>query len=471
MLQQGRCVLAADESGNVLDRLVGLQQFISPQQVQQALHDCNRVGRRNCVLTAEVTLWVVLAMAILTDLPLRQVFKHARRLRRGEKTPTRGALCMARQRLGIAPLRQLFRQVVRPLAAEQTPGAFYKGLRKVGVDGTLLDLHDSPQNSRFFCRRAGGRGYGALPQLRKLSLVELGTHAELAFVLKPCWRGETNMVAGLVRHLQPGMLLLCDRNFFSYQLWKTLTGRGVHILARVKGNLVLQPIKVLADGSYLAFVYKSPYDRDKDRGGILVRVLKYTLNDPQRAGHGEEHVLLTTLVDALEHPAVVLICEYHERWEEELTFDEQKVHQDPRRPTKPTHLRSHSPQGVVQEVYALSLGHYVTRALMAQAAAKEELDPDRLSFLGCLQILRCRLPECDGRTPSSWAAWYEALVWEMGQERVEGHKGPDGFRRCNRINPRVVKRKMSKFNKARPHHRRRPPLQKRFRDIVVVKSP
>jgi hypothetical protein len=210
-------------------------------------------------------------------------------------------------------------------------------------------------------------------------------------------------------------------------------------------------------------VYRNSYDRDKDRNGIVARVIKYTLNDPQRAGAGAEHTLLTSLLDPAEHPAVELVCLYHERWEEELTFDEQKTHQDPRRPTKPAHLRSESPVGVVQEVYALSLGHYVTRALMAQAAGREGLDPDRLSFLGCLQILRCRLPECDSRTPGTWAEWYEALLGEMGQERTEPRR--------DRVNPRVVKRKMSKFKKKRPQHRKPPRLQKRFRDTVVVKSP
>jgi Insertion element 4 transposase N-terminal/Transposase DDE domain len=463
MPTEGRCVLPADAAGNVLDRLTGLQQFITPQQVRQALHDTGRLSRRDCVLTAEVILWVVLAMGLLTDLPLRQVFKHARRLRPGEKTPRRGALCMARQRLGSAPVRHLFGQVARPLATPQTPGAFYKGLRKVGIDGTLLDLPDTPDNARIFGRPTGGRGDGAFPQLRKLSLVELGTHAELAFVLKPCRRGEISMVAGLLRQLHAGMVLLWDRAFFSYHLWQQLTARGIHVLARVKSHLVLRPVQTLADGSYLAKIYPSPADRDQDQGGIVVRVIKYTLTDPQRTGYGQEHTLLTTLVDAAEHPAVDLACAYHERWEEELTFDEQKTHQDPRRPTKPWHLRSQSPAGVVQEAYALSLGHYVTRALMAQAAARTGQDPDRLSFLGCLQILRCRLPECDSSSPATWREWYEALLWEMGQETIEPRR--------HRVNPRVVRRKMSKFKKARPCHRRRPPLTKRFRDTVVVNSP
>lgn len=470
MLQKTPRVFDVDASGEVLDRLVGLHQFIPPDLVRQAVLDTGRRNRSDCRLTHEIMLWVVLAMGILTDVPIRQVFKHARRLRQGEPTPPRNTLCQARRRLGVAPARYLFERLARPLATPETPGAFYKGLRLVGVDGTTYDVPDSDANVKAFGRPKGPRADAAFPQIRKLSLVELGTHAELALVLKPFRRGETAMVAGLTRHLHEGLLLLWDRNFFSYELWKALTGKRVHILARVKCNLVLQPIKQLGDGSYLAKIYRNAYDRQKDRGGILVRVLKYTLDDPQRVGHGQEHTLITTLLDAQEHPAVRLVLLYHERWEEELTFDEQKTHQDPPRPGKPANLRSETPQGVIQEIYALSLGHYVTRALMARAAATQQLDPDWLSFVGCLRILKCRLPECDSRTPRSWREWYEAVLWEMSCERVDRKQTPIGPQRYNRSNPRVIKRKMSNWKKKRPEHRNRPPLSKSFAETVVMRE-
>ena len=469
MTQKTPRVFEVNESGVVLDRLVGLHQFISPDLVRQAVRDTGRRNRGDCRLTHEIMLWVVLAMGVLTDVPIRSVFKHARRLRKGEPSPPRNTLCKARRRLGVAPVRYLFDQLARPLGTPQTPGVFYKGLRLVGLDGTTYDLPDSPANVKAFGRPKGPRADAAFPQVRKLSLVELGTHAELALVLKPFWRGETGMVAGLTRHLQPGMLLLWDRNFFSYDLWKSLAQK-IHILARVKCSLILEPSEELADGSYLAKIYRNAYDRKKDRNGIVVRVIKYTLDDPQRVGQGEEHTLITTLLDAAEHPALTLILLYHERWEEELTFDEQKTHQDPVRPGKPTNLRSETPQGVVQEIYALSLGHYVTRALMAQAAATEKMDPDWLSFVGCLRILKCRLPECDSRTPQSWQEWYEAVLWEMSCEGVDLQQTPTGPQRRNRINPRVVKRKMSNFKKKRPEHYNQPPLSKSFAQTVVMRE-
>ena len=445
-----------------LERLAALQEFIGRQRLQQVLDDTGRRNRSHCRLTHAVMLWLVLAMGLLTELPLREVFRHAVRWRLGLKLPGRAALCRARQRLGVAPLQRLFRTVVRPLARPERPGGFYHGWRLVGIDGMVLDVPDSPANARVFGRPTGGRGDGAFPQVRKLSLVELATHAELALVLKPCHTSEQAMVVGLRRHLRPDMLLLCDRNFFSYTLWRDLSRRGVQLLFRMKKRQVLTPLRPLADGSYLAKIYASPADRQHDRHGLVVRVIRYTLDDPQRVGHRETHVLLTTLLEAATQPAMDLIVLYHERWEQELVNDEQKTHQAPRFAGKEAQVRSETPAGVIQELYALSLAHYVTRALMTEAAATVDVEAKRLSFVSCLRILRLRLPACDHRDARSFRQWYEALLGEMSQEVL-----PE---RRNRINPRVVKRKMSKFQKKRAKHRPVPPLKKKFVEAIVLQT-
>lgn len=458
MREQGCSTLSPDASGRILDRLAGLEKVISPEVVQQVLKDTQRVNSRACPLTHEIMMWVVLAMGLLTDLPIRQVFRHARRFRRDESVPGRSSLCEARQRLGVEPLRELHARIVRPLATPDTPGAFYHGYRLTGIDGSAYDAPDSEANA-VFGRASGGRGEGAFPQIRKVSLVELGTHVELALVLGGWHDSEQALVPQLWDHLPSDALLLEDRGFFNYEHWRALHLR-VKLLIRGKKNFVLEPIEHLSDGSYLAKIYPKPYDRDKDRNGVVVRVIDYTLNDPQRTGDGEVHRLITNLLDEQQFPAKELILLYHERWEEELVFDEQKTHQDPRRAEKPAHLRSETPEGVRQEMYALSLGHFVIRALMFAAARPAQLDVDRLSFTGCLHILQCRLPECDSRTAETFASWYEALLSEMRQEKISPRR--------NRINPRVIKRKMSKWNKKRPHHRRLKPLLKSFEECVVM---
>jgi hypothetical protein len=461
MKQQGCCVLPADETGRILDRLIALEKVISPTDIQQALIETDRVNSRACKLTHEIMMWIVLAMGIFTNLPIRQVFKQARRLRATADTPCRSALCMARQRLGVEPVRRLFERTVRPLATPETPGAFYCGLRLVAVDGTVLDVPDTSANDASFGRPTSGkRGDGAFPQVRKLSLVEVGTHVEFALCTGSYRTGEKTLFPELLPHLQAGMLLLCDRGFFSYKLWQNVVSRDVHLLARLSKGMILKPIKQLSDGSYLAKIYANSYDRERDRHGILVRVIKYTLDDPQRVGHQEEHTLLTDLLDETKYPAWELIPGYHWRWEHELVFDEQKTHQDPTRASKPTHLRSETPLGVLQEIHALSLGHFVIRSLMFQAAQRAGLDTDHLSFTGCFQILQCRLPECNSPTPQSFEIWCDALLGEMGRERIEPRR--------NRINPRVIKRKMKNWLKKRPEHRHLPPLRKTFMESVVM---
>lgn len=460
MGEQGRSTLATDDDGRILDRLAGLEKVVAPELMRQVLEETGRVNGRACPLTHEVVMWVVLAMGLLTHLPIRQVFRHARRLRSNERTPARSSLCEARKRLGVEPLRVLHQRVARPLATRDTPGAFYRGFRLMGIDGSVYDVPDSEANAAFG-RASGGRGEGAFPQVRKVSLAELGTHVETALVIGGWHEGEQTLARQLWDHLPDDALLLEDRGFFCYDDWKALDSR-VKLLVRLKSNLILRPIERLADGSYLAKIYPGGHDRDADRNGIVVRVIEYTLDDPQRAGCGEVHRLATNLLDAAEYPAEELILLYHERWEEELVFDEQKTHQDPRRAEKAAQLRSETPDGVRQELYALSLGHYVVRALMFAAAKETGLDVDRLSFTGCFRILQCRLPECDSRTRVSLNQWYEALLRELREEQI----GP----RRNRINPRVIKRKMSKWAKKRPHHRHTKPLLKRFEDCVVMKT-
>ncbi len=457
--------LPPGEAKRILDKIALLDMVIPPEEIRQVLHDTDCLDTKRCPLTREVIFCVVLAMGLFPELCIRQVFKHARRLNCDEWGPTRSTLCKARQRLGIAPLRLLFARVVHLLATADTPGAFYRGLRLMAIDGTVFDVPDSEANARAFGYPKGGRGAGAFPQVRKLSLEEVGTHVEYAFVvkgLKEKESGEQSMVAGLLRHLQAGMLLLWDRGFFSYNLWQSVRLRGCHLLARVSERYVLRPIEALADGSYLAKIYPCYSMRNQDRYGIKVRVIRYKLDDPARVGYGKEHVLLTTLFDAATCPAIELVEFYHKRWEIELMFDEQKTHQTARQATKPAHLRSETPLGVIQEMYALSLAHYATRTLMAAAAAQAEVSPLELSFVGSLQIIKNRRDEYRGGNSERARGWRESLLRELSRERLEPRR-----QRCN---PRVVKRKMSKFKKKRPEHRGIKPLQRPFGETIVVQQ-
>jgi hypothetical protein len=365
---------------------------------------------------------------------------------------------MARQRLGSEALVELHRLVVRPMANAQTPGAFYRGMRKVGIDGTVMDVPDCEVHQHFG-RSSGSRGEGPFPQVRKVSLVELGTHIEFAFVYGGWKDAEKKLVEELWDFIPDDALLIEDRGFFSFESWKKLHEKH-KLLIRIQKSMVFTPIKIFEDGSFLAKIYRSNWYRENDRGGIIVRIIQYKLDDPQRTGHGEVHRLMTNLLDPDECPAMELIIEYHERWEEESVFDEQKTHQDPCRAEKTTNFRSETTDGLKQEMYAWSIGHFIIRAMMLEAAQTAQIDVDRLSFKGCFQILKTRLPECDARSESTFTEWCTAVIWELSNERIP--------KRRNRINPRVIKRKMSRWNKCRPEHRKQPPLTKTFAETIVM---
>lgn len=180
--------------------------------------------------------------------------------RGGWRLPSNAAIVEARQRAGARLFRVLFQAVARPIATRQTKGAFLSGLRLMAVDGTVLDVADTPENARAFGSPGSGRGTGrgAFPQIRAVALIETGTHALCDVVLRPCRASEAPAALRLLRSVEPGMLLLWDRGFHSYEMIRATLTRGADFLRRTKANVVLAPTELLADGSFLGQVYPSP---------------------------------------------------------------------------------------------------------------------------------------------------------------------------------------------------------------------
>jgi hypothetical protein len=434
-------------------RVAALKRIIPPSAVQRALSQTGR-GRRHCpVLPLWLVVWLVIGMGLFARDSFRVIFKRLQPFRPGG-TPQSNTICQARLALGLLPLRLLSRAVVKLLCDADTPGAFYKGMRLVAIDGFILDLADTPANQRAFGRPKSGRCAGAFPQARVLALCETGSHALYRWLVKPCHRGEARMAPYLLGQLEPGMLLAGDRNFLSFRNVTRVLSRQAHLLARVRSGLIFEPTEQLPDGSYLAKLYRTPAARKRDEGGVVVRLIEYALCDPARPTKEKAHRLLTTLLDAQEYPALDLVELYHERWEQELSIDELKTHQK-ERPA----LRSQTPLGVVQEIEALMLAHYAVRALMYEAAGQAGVAPRRLSFVGTLKILRMRLAEA----PAGRAAverWWQMLLVEVAEEQLPARR--------DRINPRVIKKQISPWPKKRPHHRNPPRPTMPFRDSVVI---
>ena len=370
-----------------------LTRSFPPVVVDAAVASSGRQERRHRLLPARVVVYYVMAMALFSDAAYEEVMRSlveglawARRWRTRWTVPTKAAIFQARRRLGAEPLRALFRDVVAPLGTAGSRGVWYRHWRLMTIDGTVLDVADTPANATAFGRPANSRSEqeSAFPQVRVVALAECGTHAIVDAAFGPCTTGELSLAPQLLRSLTAGMLCIADRLYFSYELWNQARETGAELLWRARSNAVLRPTVALDDGSYRSQLFASPRDRDHGRSGVDVRVIEYVLDDPGRPAVDVPYRLITSLLDPTLAPAEELAATYSQRWEFETALDELKTHQRGARVV----LRSKQPEGVEQELYGYLLTHYAIRALMHQAALEAEEDPDRLSFLRSLRVVR-----------------------------------------------------------------------------------
>jgi len=363
-----------------------------PETVRTVLAATRTASRRQRDLPAHVVVYYVIALALYMQSSTREVLRcllEGVQWLRGPSAPVKVAgksgISKARTRVGWQPLQQLHDQLVHPIAIPATKGAWYRRWRLVSLDGSTLEVADEAANAQAFGRPAASRGATAFPQLRFVALVENGTHVLFGTRCGPYAVGETTLAAEVLAGLHPGMLCLADRLFFGYALWTQAAATGAALLWRGKQNLRLPCEQRLPDGSYLSRIYPSEQDRRHGRQGVGVRVLEYQL-----AGvPGAEPVyrLLTTILDPAAAPAADLAALYHERWEIETAFDELKTHLRGARIV----LRSKTPDLVRQEFYGLLLAHFAVRGLMHEAALTAGEDPDRLSFLHTVRVIRRKL--------------------------------------------------------------------------------
>ena len=348
------------------------------------------------LLPAPFLVYFVVSLSLYMPCALREVLRIVmeglRTLEGSEdesvSIATKGAISHARSRLGWEVMATLFRKVARPLATAKTRGAWYRGWRVMILDGASLALQHTGENAEAFGLPQSKHGEGAFPLLRLVGLVEAGTRAMVAAAFAGWTTHEISLAEQVLPALKPGMLLLEDRGFVGYGWWRRVSATGADILCRVRKNMLFPGQKRLPDGSFLSVLRPPKGDPGEP---IPVRVIEYTL--PGVSGAEPLYRVITSILDPEAAPAPELAALYHERWEVETLFDEFKTHL---RGGSQVLLRSKTPDLVRQEVYGLLLAHYTVRTVMHEAALRADEDPDRLSFVHTVRVLRRRLPQAAG---------------------------------------------------------------------------
>jgi hypothetical protein len=371
------------------------------EKIRAALAATGKESVRQRDLPAQVVLYYVIALALYMQSSYREVLRCLLEGIQWLAEPAAGinvagnsGISQARTRLGWEPVRQLHDEVVRPVAVAATKGAWYRAWRLISLDGSTLDVADEKGNTEAFGRPGASRGESAYPKIRFVSLVENGTHVLFGSRMADYATSEVALAKMVLPSLGKGMLCLADRGFFGFDLWKQAAATGADLLWRVRKNIHLPCEKRLADGSYLSRIYPSQKDQRRGRNGIVVRVIEYRLEGVE--GAEPLYRLATTIPDQELAPAAELAALYHERWEIETAFDELKTH------LRGAHivLRSKTPDLVRQEFYGLLMAHFAVRGLMHEAALRADKDPDRLSFLHAVRVVRRKMAAFGAIPPS-----------------------------------------------------------------------
>jgi len=425
-----------------------LTKHLDPAWVEEALLATGTATLRKRRLPAEQTVWLLLGMALLRDLPITAVARQldvALPAADGSRTVASSALTQARVRLGPDPMEWLFLRSSEEWAHRSADSDRWRGLALYGVDGTTLRTADSPENREHFGSQDSGRHEGGrderqngYPLLRLVVVMALRSHLLASAAFGPYATDERTYAASLWETVPDDSLVLMDRHYLSANVLVPLMTRGNerHWLTRAKSTTKFRLIRRLGPGDELVEFEVSRKARRKDPSlptHFDARAIKY-----QRKGY-KPQLLLTSLIDAQRYPANELRALYHERWEIELGFGELKTDMLERLET----IRSKTPTAVEQEMWGLLIAYNLIRLEMQRIAAEFEVAPTRISFVAslrhCVEQWHFATMASPGTLPGRLAT---------ATDRMRTFVLP--LRRKERVFPREVKIKMSNYGRKLP---------------------
>jgi Insertion element 4 transposase N-terminal/Transposase DDE domain len=406
---------------------------LNPEWIDAALKSTGKPTVRRRKLPGEQVVWLVIGMAMFANWSIMAVVEHLSLVIGGTAVPS--SVIEARYRIGSKPLKWLFERVARAWAHAEGESSHWRGLCLYGLDGSHLRVPDSEENFQHFGKPASGRSDAGYPQLRLVALMNLGTRLLAGAAMGPWAKGEVTLAQDMWPLIPDNSLTIVDRGFLSYLiLFQIVAERGNrHFLCRAKKNTRYEIVKILPDGTALAFIDPSQALRKKEPGipgPLEVRMIHYHRPD------GTIGVLITSLIDYVAYPADELIILYHERWELEVALDELKTDMLERKEA----LRSKKHDGVYQEVWALLLTYNLVRREMQLTAQEMGVRANRISFKNSLIFIRNFFVAAQFVAPGS-------LPKHLGELRESMRILLLPERRSERRYPRHVKIKMSNYRR------------------------
>jgi len=367
-----------------------LTTLIPPRTVAAVLAQHHVLTQRLRRMPMHLVVYFLVAMALSSSLSYRDLqtgLEGAWQLTssRPWRRVTSSAISHARDRLPWQVMGMLF--LALAVAGFDASAGRWRGFRLVAIDGSSMEMAVSDQNEAAFAGPTGkdGRRVGD-PQLRVVALIDCWTRVALAAVVGNFGRGEGRLAFELKDKISRAMLVLADRGFVGVELMNAIREAGGELLWRVKKGVATRPLRVLPDGTYLAQIrprghHGRGWISGKRPQPITVRVIEFRLN-------GRLHRLLTTLLDPVQAPARELILLYSQRWQIETFYRECKGNEQGRRHA----LRSRTPNGVNQEIWAVLILHLVTRGLICWVVQHSQVDdPKVISYQHATAFIRDHL--------------------------------------------------------------------------------
>lgn len=431
--------LVAIGDGTLPESFDGLKSHFDTRWIESALRRSGTATLRKRKLPAEQVVWLVIGMALYRDRPIDDVVRaldlvlpDADGLTQGV---TKGAIPQARDRVGADPLKDLFLCTARHWALASADRHRWRGLMVLGLDGTRLRIPDSPDNRAAFGLAVSARaGTCSYPLVQAVALMALRSHLLLDFDFAAIETGEVTLADPMLERAPADSLIIVDRGFAYHAVFQQIARGGRHWLARARKTIRWTTVRKLGAGDELVEVYTSYHQNSHTPPPYMARAIRY-----ERKGFRPQ-VLLTSLMDAERYPAREIIALYHERWELELGYDEIKTDTL----LQLEAIRSRTAERVRQELWGLAVAYNLIRREMEAVSAHLRVPPTRISFRGALRRIREAFIWASVASPGALPKLVQRMRLELAELVL-----PE--RRAGRSYPRVVKIKMSNYDRKTEH--------------------